>query len=54
VPSDYAPALEREAEIVIQSNAGLLGTVRFNHLNTPFSEIKMWQAVMMGPTSAII
>src|SRR5580704_4315640 len=46
VPSDYAPALERDTEIVIQSNAGLLGTVRFNHLNPPFSDVKMRQAVL--------
>ena len=47
VPSDYAPALEREAEIVVQSNAGFLGTVRLNHLNPPFDDIKMRQAVLM-------
>jgi peptide/nickel transport system substrate-binding protein len=47
VPSDYAPALEREAEIVVQSNAGFLGTVRLNHLNPPFDNIKMRQAVLM-------
>jgi peptide/nickel transport system substrate-binding protein len=47
VPSDYAPALERDTNIVIRSNAGALGTVRFNHLNLPFSDIRMWQAVLM-------
>ena len=47
VPSDYAPALEREAEIAVQSNAGFLGTVRLNHLNPPFDNIKMRQAVLM-------
>jgi peptide/nickel transport system substrate-binding protein len=47
VPSDYAPALERDREIVIRSNAGFIGTVRFNHLNPPFSDIRMRQAVLM-------
>jgi len=47
VPSDYAPALARDAEITIRSNAGNLGTLRFNHLNPPFSDIRMRQAVLM-------
>jgi peptide/nickel transport system substrate-binding protein len=47
VPTDYAPALERDTNIVIRSNAGALGTVRFNHLNPPFSDIRMRQAVLM-------
>ena len=54
VPSDYVPALARDAAIEVRSNAGSLGTVRFNHLNPPFSDIRMRQAVMMVPTSAII
>ena len=47
VPSDYAPALARDARIEVRSNAGNLGTVRFNQLNPPFSDIRMRQAVMM-------
>ena len=47
VPSDYAPALARDADIVVSSNAGNLGTGRFNQLNPPFSDIRMRQAVMM-------
>jgi peptide/nickel transport system substrate-binding protein len=47
VPADYTPALERDAEILIQSNSGFLGTVRLNHLNPPFDNIKMRQAVLM-------
>ena len=47
VPSDYAPALARDAAIEVRSNAGNLGTVRFNQLNPPFSDIRMRQAVMM-------
>jgi len=47
VPSDYVPSLERDAEIVIRPNAGALGTVRFNHLNPPFNDIRMRQAVLM-------
>lgn len=45
--SDYAPTLERDANVVIRSNAGTLGTVRFNQLNPPFSDIRMRQAVLM-------
>jgi peptide/nickel transport system substrate-binding protein len=47
VPTDYVPALQRDAEIVLRSNAGFLGTVRFNHLNRPFDDIKMRQAVLI-------
>jgi peptide/nickel transport system substrate-binding protein len=47
VPSDYAPALERDRNIVITSTRGALGTVRFNQLNPPFDDIKMRQAVLM-------
>jgi peptide/nickel transport system substrate-binding protein len=47
VPTDYTPALERDAKIVLRSNTSFLGTVRFNHLNRPFNDIKMRQAVLM-------
>jgi len=47
VPSDYAPALARDAAIELRANPGNLGTVRFNQLNPPFSDIRMRQAVMM-------
>jgi peptide/nickel transport system substrate-binding protein len=47
VPSDFAPALARDAAIEVRSNAGNLGTVRFNQLNPPFNDIRMRQAVMM-------
>ena len=47
VPNDYAPALARDAAVEVRSDAGSLGTVRFNQLNPPFSDIRMRQAVMM-------
>jgi peptide/nickel transport system substrate-binding protein len=47
VPSDYSSALERDAAIVVRTNAGNLGTVRFNHLNPTFNDVRMRQALLM-------
>jgi peptide/nickel transport system substrate-binding protein len=46
VPNDYAPALERDPNVSIRSFFGSIGIVRFNHLNPPFDNIKMRQAVL--------
>jgi peptide/nickel transport system substrate-binding protein len=46
VPNDYVPALAGDPNISIQSAAAYIGIVRFNHLNPPFNNIKMRQAVL--------
>jgi peptide/nickel transport system substrate-binding protein len=46
VPSDSVPALERDANISIQSYPGNVGLVRFNHLTPSFDNVKMRQAVL--------
>jgi len=46
VPNDYAPALEHDVNVVIRSNASGVGVVRFNHLNPPFNDVRMRQAVL--------
>jgi peptide/nickel transport system substrate-binding protein len=46
VPSDYAPALERDANIVTRSSSSFMGTVRFNQLHPPFDNVKIRQAVL--------
>jgi peptide/nickel transport system substrate-binding protein len=46
VPNDYVPALASDPNISIQSATAYIGIVRFNHLNPPFNNIKMRQAVL--------
>lgn len=46
MPNDYVPALAGDPNISIQSAAAYIGIVRFNHLNPPFNNIKMRQAVL--------
>jgi peptide/nickel transport system substrate-binding protein len=46
VPTDYTAALEHDPNVSTQSFGGLIGIVRFNHLNPPFDNVKMRQAVL--------
>ena len=45
-PNDYAAALAKNPDITVRSFAGLIGTIRFNHLYPPFDNVKMRQAVL--------
>jgi peptide/nickel transport system substrate-binding protein len=46
VPNDYVASLENDANISVGSGTYYIGVVRFNHLNPPFDNIKMRQAVL--------
>jgi len=46
VPNDHVPALEHDPNITITSGQHLIRVVRFNHLQPPFNNIKMRQAVL--------
>lgn len=45
-PNDHAAALAKNPDITVRSFAGLIGTIRFNHLYPPFDNVKMRQAVL--------
>ena len=46
VPNDHVSALEHDPNISITSGQHLIRVVRFNHLQPPFNNIKMRQAVL--------
>jgi peptide/nickel transport system substrate-binding protein len=45
-PNDYAAALAKDPDITVRGYPGVIGTIRFNHLYSPFNNVKMRQAVL--------